>query len=80
MNFSTEINEILKGWNPICVSGSDLGMEYVRYIDEILECRKNKEDLFSLLNDIEGNRIGSFYTSEEVRRDVAEKILGLFNS
>ncbi|MEY3565289.1 MAG: hypothetical protein RJA23_1459, partial [Bacteroidota bacterium] len=45
----------------------------------IIECRKNKEDLFSLLNDIEGNRIGSFYTSEEVRRDVAEKILWLFN-
>lgn len=37
--------------------------------------KKDKEDLFSLLNDIEGNRIGSFYTSEEVRRDVAKKIL-----
>lgn len=78
MPFSTEINEILKGWNPIGVSGSDLELEYVRYIDEIIECIKNKEELFSLLNDIEGNRIGSFYTSEEVKRDVAKKILGLF--
>ena len=78
MSFSTEINEILKSWNPIGVSGSDLELEYVRYIDEIIKCINDKEDLFTLLNDIEGNRIGYFYTSEEVIRDVAKKILGLF--
>lgn len=78
MNFYYEINKILKDWNPIGVSGSDLETEYIRYIDEIIECIRDKRDLFSLLNDIEGNRIGFFYTSEVVRKDVARRILDLY--
>lgn len=78
MNYFEEINEILKYWNPIDVSGSDLETEYVRYIDEIIQYIKDNEDLLSLLNDIEGSRIGSFYTSEEKRKDVVRRILELY--
>ncbi|MFC5191838.1 hypothetical protein ACFPIK_08670 [Algoriphagus aquatilis] len=78
MNVTSKINDILKDWNPIGVSGKDLENEYTRYIEEIILCVKNNGDLLSLINDIEGNRIGFFYTKEEERKSVVARILELF--
>jgi hypothetical protein len=73
-----EINAVLMHWNPIGVSGSDLETEYVRYIEELILCVQNKGDLLSLIHEIEGNRIGFFYTREEDREWVAKQLLELF--
>jgi len=78
MNIHDSINEILKEWNPIGVRGQDLEHEYERYIDEIIECVQEGENLLELIEDIEGNRIGFFYTSTEARSRVIEKLMKLF--
>lgn len=80
MDISDLINEILKEWNPIGVKGQDLDHEYERYINEIVECAKNGADLLGLIEDIEGNRIGFFYTSADARLKVVEKVKKLFES
>jgi len=78
MDLSYSINNILKEWNPIGVKGIDLEHEYERYIDEIIECVKKDKNLLELIEDIEGNRIGYFYTSAAARLLVVNKILKLF--
>jgi len=67
-----EINGVLKQWNPIGVSGSDLETEYVRYIEELILNVQNKGDLLGLIHDIEGNRIRHFYTLEKDREWVTK--------
>ena len=77
MDINYEINEALKSWNPIGVKGVDLEIEYVRYVDEIIDCVRNKNNLLNLIEDIEGNRIGFFYTSSEDRKLVVDQILSI---
>lgn len=79
MDIKFKINEILKTWNPIGVRGYDLNNEYLRYVDEIIECIKNNKNLMDLIEDIEGNRIGFFYTSKKDREQVVDQILKIFN-
>ncbi|WP_297335818.1 hypothetical protein [Algoriphagus sp.] len=79
MDINYKINEILKIWNPIGVRGNDLDNEYLRYVDEIIECVNNNKNLMDLIEDIEGNQIGFFYTSKEDREMVVDQILKIFN-
>lgn len=78
MDLYLSINDILKEWNPIGVKGIDLVHEYERYIEEIIECVKKDKNLLELIEDIEGNRIGYFYTSPDARLLVVNKVLKLF--
>jgi hypothetical protein len=79
MFINYKINEILKIWNPIGVKGKGLDNEYLRYVDEIIDCVNNNKNLLNLIEDIEGNRIGFFYTSKKDRELVVVQILKIFN-
>ncbi|WP_075348895.1 hypothetical protein [Algoriphagus marinus] len=79
MDIKYKINEVLKIWNPIGIKGKDLDNEYLRYVDEIIECVNTKKNLLGLIEDIEGNRIGFFYTSKKDRELVVDQILKIFN-
>jgi hypothetical protein len=48
-------------------------------VDEIIECVNNNKNLMDLIEDIEGNRIGFFYTSKKDRELVVDQILKIFN-
>ena len=76
MDLRNEINKVLIEWDPIGIANhTDIESEYSRYIDEIIEVINNKDQLASLIYDIEGNRIGFFYTSDEDKHNVIDKIL-----
>ena len=75
----SEINKVLMDWNPIGVPYPDLETEYVRYIDEIIAVISELERLNDLIDDIEGNRIGYFYTSSEKRNEVSQNLFNIGN-
>jgi hypothetical protein len=78
MDLNYSINNVLKQWNPIGVKGIDLEYKYERYIDEIIKCVKKDNNLLELIEDIESNRIGYFYTSPDARLLVVNELLKLF--
>ena len=78
MNLKSKINQILIDWDPIGIKEqTNIENEYSRYIDEIIEVMDNKRKLKDLIYEIEGIRIGFFYTTEKEKEHVIESIFKL---
>jgi hypothetical protein len=78
MDIYNAINQILIEWDPIGVSKhTNINDEYSRYIPEIIEVMDDKAKLKELIYNIEGVKIGFFYTSDEEKKRVIDKIYSL---
>ena len=73
------INVELMEWDPIGVGQMEgmehnLWEEYIRYLPELKQALENRKPIKPVLDWIEGEAIGYFYTSEERRLEVATQI------
>lgn len=74
-----EINAILMEWDPIGIGKIEgfehsLWEEYLRYIPKLKKALHEKEPIKPILDWIEGESIGSFFTSEENRMEISSRI------
>jgi peptide subunit release factor 1 (eRF1) len=74
-----EINAILMDWDPIGIGKIEgfehnLWEEYLRYIPKLKKAIQEKEPIKPVLDWIEGESIGIFYTTEENRMEISNRI------
>lgn len=78
-----KINAKLMEWDPIgmgAIQGFErnLWVEYLRYIPRLREALEKGKPIKPILDRIEGESIGNFYTAETRRTQIAKELEALF--